>query len=293
MSSNTFARENLEQLRLLEAAKTAQFLPFCRLPLELRCQIWRATWEPDSVGPHDLTTPDSRRYEPICGNVSKLPITSQVNQESRKETLMMYQMIPNTSVYIFRAYMNYQIDAFELDCIYRPLCPSMSREHVHKAQRLHLQTAAVPDEGFYDDDLTPEMISYKTLGNFLHYTKAQYFGSLRHISISVPTMVLAIDEVRDDMGHSISRPLLFRTKNGEALRIEPVLKRPNVLDGFRLSFLDKKEAGQLGDGQTVEQHQAWLELIGVTLWDTINPESWLEQDGMEDYLTQKQHHQLS
>ncbi|KAK7993857.1 hypothetical protein PG989_007238 [Apiospora arundinis] len=292
MKDLAYFKQASKELDLYEAAKTAQFLPFSRLPLELRLQIWRATWEPDSVGPYDLTTHDRQRYEPIYEIVSKLPITSRVSQESRKETLTMYKMVPNTSVYIFRAYMNYHIDAFELDCIYKSLCPSMSREHLRQVERLTLRTSAVPDEGFYDADLSPEDISYKTLDNFLYYAKPRYFASLRHLSICLPTMALSIDEVRDDMSQSICRPLLFRTKNGEALRFKPMLHRPHYLDGFQVSFLSKNEAAQLGDGQPAEQHQAWLELVGVTLWDTVKPESWLEQDGATDYQTHQQHHQL-
>ncbi|KAK7995033.1 hypothetical protein PG990_013806 [Apiospora arundinis] len=292
MKGSTYSKQALKDLELLEAAKTAQFLPFSRLPVELRCQIWRATWEPDSVGPNDLKVHDRHRYEPIHGIVSKLPVTSLINQESRAETLRLYKLVPDTAVYTFRAYINYQIDAFELDCIYKPLCPSMTREHFHKVQRLTLQTAAVPDEGVYEDDLSPEGIGYKTLGNFIHYAKTRYFASLRYLSICIPTMSLAIEDVRDDMRHSICRPLLFRSKDGGALRFKPMLLRPDYLDGFQVSFLSKSEATHLGDGQPSEQHQAWLELVGVILWETTNPESWLKQDGVKEYATRRQHHQL-
>lgn len=61
--------------------------------------------------------------------------------------------------------MNYQIDKFELYCdTSEPLCPKTAREHFRRLERLNLLAILIPKQPFYDANLDPEHIGYKTLG---------------------------------------------------------------------------------------------------------------------------------
>ncbi|KAK7959180.1 uncharacterized protein PG986_004034 [Apiospora aurea] len=280
-------------LRLRDAAKGTNFMLFPELPIELRRQIWRATWEPDVIGPYDLVTRDRRSYEPMIGLDYKPSITLQVNKESREETLRVFIKVPDSKVYIFRAFMNVKTDHLELDCTYKLLCPSMTREHFRRLERLILRTSEVADDLWYTPDESDEVSKasgYKTLGNFFHYPKKMYFDTLRELYMSVPFNLLDTSEMREEMRQSY-RPILFRYKGSGGVHIEPVTVK-GYCHGFRIRFLWHSEAARYGDGEPAEKHQAWLDFVGESLWNTFKPEEWLAEDRAGGYLKRRRDHQL-
>ncbi|KAK8054620.1 hypothetical protein PG994_009687 [Apiospora phragmitis] len=249
----------------------AEFKPYLRLPHELRLKIWRATWEPEVIGPYDLTTCSRYKYEPIIELDYKLPITSQVNHESREETLRKYERVPNSSTYIFRAFMNPEIDRHSVDCMYKLLCPSMTRAHFLRTEQMILETTEVANDPFYDAYPSPEAIGYKTLGNFLFYAKKKYFATLRELHIDVPQKFLDTSEIREDMRHSY-RPMLFRSKDKGGVHIEPVAK-DDYCHGFRIRFLGQSNVALLGDGEPAEQHEPWLFFLSGKVSGTHSAQS--------------------
>ncbi|KAK8036134.1 hypothetical protein PG993_008748 [Apiospora rasikravindrae] len=304
-SSKGNAKKSENSLRLRDLAKNVTFTPFPRLPIELRCQIWRTSWETDTIGPYDLTVHDRHRREPVVGHENKLPISSQVNQESREETMKMYGRVPNSPVYIFHSVINYKIDRLELDCTYKLLCPSMTREHFHRLERVTLRTSEVAIDAFYNapdssesegsdtesaEAENPTTTSYKTLGNFFYYPKKKYFAALRDLHIRIPFNLLDISDMREDMRNSY-RPMLFRNKGSGGVHIEPYTVK-GYCHGFRVRFLRHSEITHLGEGEPAEEHQEWLDFIGETLWMTFSPECWLAKDRVAGFRTKQKHHQL-
>ncbi|KAK6836320.1 hypothetical protein PG987_006815 [Apiospora arundinis] len=294
MSNNTDAEENSEQLQQLGSGNTAQFLPFPRLPIDLRRQIWRATWEPRAIWPYDLVLNlrDRQTRGPRYGYVAWMPITSQVNQESREETLKMYHKIADSSYFQFKAFINYHLDTVMLDGLFSS-CHSLNRAHLHRVENLSLGSLSRTPDVFRQNGMrTEDAVSYQTLGNFIYYAKARYFPSLRYVYIHTRWHFFNIADLRQELIRSV-RPLMFRTKDEGALYIGPVVQLGQVV-GFLMHFMNKKEAAHVdvADIEPAKQHQVWLDFIGVALWDTFRPQAWLAADGLTVYRRKRRSHKL-
>ncbi|KAK7911652.1 hypothetical protein PG985_014133 [Apiospora marii] len=294
-----------KRLRLIEAAKDAQFMPFPRLPVELRCKVWRATWEPQVIWPNGLiTSPRRDEMELRVGGITALPISARVNHESREETLRHYNRVPNSPVFVFRAYINPKIDEIHLNCSYKPLCPTMSRAHFDRLEHLTMTTRfengpindlanfRVPEYAFTNPSPDPEWVKHRTLGNFLFYVQNRYFPKLRTLTVIWRKYQLYLEEIPANWGDSLNAARLFRSKdNGRGLYVVPLF-RGDTFGGFRVHFLKKNEVARYGDWEPAAKRSAWLEAVGVALWAIMRPESFLDEDGVTDYRTQQQHHQL-
>ncbi|KAK8046117.1 hypothetical protein PG996_014181 [Apiospora saccharicola] len=248
-----YAIDPPNHLRLLEAAKDAEFTPFPRLPVELRYKI-----------------PSPRLPE-----------------------------------LLFHAYINPKLDQIHMSCIYKPLCPTLLRAHLNRLEKLSIRTCfewghdintpefcRVPKFAFSKPYPSPDMVEHRTLGNFLFYVQPRYFPNLRTLTVHWGRRQVYLQEIADNKSHSVRATTVFRNKeNGNGLRIEGLFDG-NTFGGLRVRFLTKNEVARYGDCQPAAKHDAWLECVGVTLWSIMRPECFLDEDGVTEYLTQHQHHQL-
>lgn len=103
-----------------------------------------------------------------------------------------------------------------------------------------------------------------------------------------------LEEIPANRSHSLRSSLAFRgqvLEDGRGLYIGPLFKA-DTFGGFRIKFL-KHEVGHRADFvEPAAKHHAWFECVGVTLWTIMRPECFLDEDGVVEYRTQRQQHQL-
>ncbi|RDW61042.1 hypothetical protein BP6252_12425 [Coleophoma cylindrospora] len=101
-------------VELMESQDMLTFIQFAKLPAEIRCMIWRATFA-DQQRIYDL---DNNFNVRVSNTVSK-PVTLYVNQESRNETLKHYYLLyPHADTCCSPIYINPSIDIFTVSCFY-------------------------------------------------------------------------------------------------------------------------------------------------------------------------------
>ena len=246
---------------------------------------------------------------PILESGSKLPISSQVNKESRAETLRHYQKGFGSSSHPFRSYINPELDRLHLLCEYTPLCVQINPEHFNKLKQVAITTSFVSEDtnsvlrfsafkfAYYKSSTPdPEEVTHRTLGNFLFYVQSRYFPQLRSLDVRFCGTCPHTEDIREEMLHSLKRTLLFRRKDGRGLYIEPITQEGwgyTELSGLRIRFLEKREDTDFpGDCERAAGHEAWLECVGVTLWVIMGPESVLDKNHEFNYRIQQRDHQL-
>ncbi|KAK8062893.1 hypothetical protein PG997_014990 [Apiospora hydei] len=268
----------------------AEFKLFSRLPVELRLKIWRATWTPKNIGPEKTSGWDYeiRQSKPWA----KLPVTAIVNQESREETLRVYRKIVCSYPHVIDSYFNPEIDRLCFELI-ESLCPDMDPAQFLTVQKLSLSTYI-----YYEDWDYPEsgLHGYKTFENFLHHVKESYLPSLREIRLELHSRLnfdiypLQIEQVREDMRDSICAKHFFRYKEEGTGGVQIIPRHEDGrLMGFEILFLNQREAVYVtGEAELAAKHRAWLEFVGIALWNVLEPEAFLKKDRIDNYLVDQQ-----
>ncbi|KAK6860429.1 hypothetical protein PG995_004065 [Apiospora arundinis] len=303
----------------------AEFKPFSRLPVELRLKIWRATWTSKEIWQKEFLVKEddhhqySQAYKDVRPGLPEgnLPVTAWVNQESREETLRVYRKIPGTDFWSFDSYFNMEIDSLRLFSCTRRICSTLTPSHLLGVQRLTIDSCFYWSwwgnfidtwdmEWFKTTYCEHERPEYMTIENLLHYFKTQYMPSLTYLRMQGHCIPFMIEEdgkdmVREDMRDSL-RPLFFRYKEGAGglqivplITVEPVCNpvfQPDrwwivkTLVGFEILFLgSRKDEDQY---EPAAKHQTWLEFISINLWTALKPEAFLDEDGINGYLTDRQ-----
>ncbi|KAK8136971.1 hypothetical protein PG984_004911 [Apiospora sp. TS-2023a] len=302
-----YAIDPPNHLRLLEAAKDAEFTLFPRLPVELRYKIVMAR----NLGATDDLA-QGLPQRPAQGRPQTTrrwyyPATHLGTGESgvSRRDVETLQPSPRLPELLFHAYINPKIDQIHMSCIYKPLCPTLLRAHLDRLEKLSIRTCfewgwdinkpefcRVPKFAFSKPYPSPEMVEHRTLGNFLFYVQPRYFPNLRTLTVLWGRRQVYLEEIADNKYHSVRATTVFRNKeNGNGLRIEGLFNG-NTFGGLRVRFLTKNEVARYGDCASAAKHDAWLECVGVTLWSIMRPECFLDEDGVTEYRTQQQHHQL-
>ncbi|KAK8851186.1 hypothetical protein PGQ11_013665 [Apiospora arundinis] len=304
-----------------------EFNLFSRLSVELRLKIWRATWTSKEIWQKACLVKEydhhqySQAYKDVRPGLpdGNLPVTAWVNQESREETLRVYRKIPGTDFWSFDSYFNMEIDSLRLFSCTRRICSTLTPSHLLGVQRLIIDSCFYWNWGgtFTDDDewddkwfrtsyCEHDQPEYITIGNLVHYFKTRYMPSLSYLRMQGHCIPFRIEDdgkelVREDMRDSL-RPLFFRYKEGAGgLQIVPLITvepdrylflEPDrwfivkELDGFEILFLgSRKDEEQY---EPAAKHRTWLEFISIILWTALKPEAFLDEDGINGYLIDRQ-----
>ncbi|KAK7959179.1 uncharacterized protein PG986_004033 [Apiospora aurea] len=282
----------------------AEFKPFSRLPVELRLKIWRATWAPKNIGPEERIYawgPQEGQSKPWA----QLPVTARVNKESGEETLRFYRKIAGSYRHVIDSYFNPDIDRLCFD-VFESICYGMDPVHFLAVQQLSLSTYIYysvwvsPGCGLHSNWFSKfyynRGLGYKTFENFLRHVKRRYLPSLReikfelHSRFGVITWPLHIEQAREDMRDSIRATHFFgyREEGTGGVQIIPRHESGQLM-GFKILFLGPCEAAcASGEAGLAAKHRAWLEFVGITLWNVLGPEAFLKKDRIDSYLEGQQ-----
>lgn len=253
-----------------------EFHQFPKLPAELRLRIWRFALPASRIL---IFIMHRYRGHPRCGQfipAAKVPVTLQINQESRAETLKYFQLAFSTNGQRWTTYVDFSTDVIcfgsvTLDLTKPSVWDSVEGD-IEKIQRLvcphdeFLELTSIPREDFgmsggieADSYHEPKFVNnFKSLtevfvdlerasaslqSGFMSYKRSEYEGKFGHVRRDA-----WVDETEPES--EFKKPLIdeARTDHKQVIERFPDWKAPTLRFGFirrtelhdRMAYLEKE-----------------------------------------------------